>query len=265
MPVTRGIWSKKNGDVIYHNAPSYVADHFKGRTRILGDLNEGNCSLEIDDIKPFDNGPFCFHAERGNDRVRYNNSCVFVVMKASPAKPVMTSVTPEVDADSTVTVSCSVTHTCPSHPPTFSWSVPSLTNEITQTWTPEGIWEMTSTITFRAAGGDEVKSLTCTAKSWLGKTQASTVQLTVKGSSIHPAAIAVSVQIVVILAAVFGVVLCKRRGSIWNRISRRAEDGRSGWKGDSETRRSFWGRFSRGQGNAADLNVGYVNNTTTVN
>lgn len=81
MPVTRGIWSKKNGDVIYHNAPSYVVDHFKGRTRILGDLNGGNCSLEIDDIKPFDNGPFCFHAERGNDRVRYNNSCVFVVMK----------------------------------------------------------------------------------------------------------------------------------------------------------------------------------------
>ncbi|KAL7393025.1 hypothetical protein ABVT39_005495 [Epinephelus coioides] len=304
MPVTRGIWSKKNGDVIFHNAPSYVADHFKGRTRILGDLNEGNCSLEIDDIKPFDNGPFCFHAERGNDRVRYNNSCVFVVMKASPAKPVMTSVPPEVDAGSTVTVSCSVTHTCPSHPPVFSWSVPSLTNEITQTWMAEGIWETTSTITFRAAGGDEVKSLTCTAKSWLGKTQASTVQLTVKGSSIHPAAIAVSVLIVVILAAVFGVVLCKRRkrsddsqrppprpekrrslwdrlsrrnpeyrerpprpekrGSFWNRISR-AEDGRIGWKGDSETRRSFWSRFSRGQGNTADLSVGYVNNTTTVN
>lgn len=81
-PVTRGIWSKKTGDVIYHNAQSYVVDHFKGRTRILGDLNEGNCSLEIDDIKPFDNGPFCFHAERGNnDKRRFNNSCVFIVMK----------------------------------------------------------------------------------------------------------------------------------------------------------------------------------------
>ena len=81
VPLTRGIWSKKNGGVIYHNGRSYVLDHFKDRTRILGDLNEGNCSLEIDDIKPFDNGPFCFHAEKGNDKYRFNNSCVFIVMK----------------------------------------------------------------------------------------------------------------------------------------------------------------------------------------
>lgn len=34
---------------------------------MLGNLNEGNCSLEIDDIKPFDNGPFCFYAEKGHE------------------------------------------------------------------------------------------------------------------------------------------------------------------------------------------------------
>lgn len=80
-PLTRGIWSKKTGGIVYHNGRSHVLDHFKDRTRILGDLNEGNCSLEIDDMKPFDNGPFCFHAEKGNDKYRFNNSCVFIVMK----------------------------------------------------------------------------------------------------------------------------------------------------------------------------------------
>uniref|UniRef100_A0A8D0D5I4 Si:dkey-238d18.7 n=1 Tax=Sander lucioperca TaxID=283035 RepID=A0A8D0D5I4_SANLU len=166
-PFTRGIWSKRNNDIIYHNGQTFVVDHFKGRTRMLGDLNEGNCSLEIDDIKPFDNGPFCFHAERHDkERYRFNNSCVFIVMKA------------EVDAGSTITVSCSVTHTCPSHPPVFSWSVPHLTSEVTHTWTPQGIWETTSTITFMAAGGDGVKNLTCTAISWGGKQRASTVQMT---------------------------------------------------------------------------------------
>uniref|UniRef100_A0A8C9Z5L9 Si:dkey-238d18.7 n=1 Tax=Sander lucioperca TaxID=283035 RepID=A0A8C9Z5L9_SANLU len=169
-PFTRGIWSKRNNDIIYHNGQTFVVDHFKGRTRMLGDLNEGNCSLEIDDIKPFDNGPFCFHAERHDkERYRFNNSCVFIVMKASPDKPMMTSVPAEVDAGSTITVSCSVTHTCPSHPPVFSWSVPHLTSEVTHTWTPQGIWETTSTITFMAAGGDGVKNLTCTAISWGGK------------------------------------------------------------------------------------------------
>ncbi|XP_039661215.1 uncharacterized protein LOC120561937 [Perca fluviatilis] len=181
-PFTRGVWSKRNNDIIYHNGPTFVVDHFKGRTRMLGELNEGNCSLEIDDIKPFDNGPFCFHAERDNkDRYRFNNSCVFIVMKASPEKPVMTSVPAEVDAGSMITVSCSVTHTCPSHPPVFSWSVSPLTSEVTHTWTPQGIWETTSNITFTAAGGDGVKNLTCTAISWLGKQRASTVQMTVKG------------------------------------------------------------------------------------
>ena len=83
LPFTRGVWTKKrNGEVIYHNAQGDVADHFKGRTKIVGELNEGNCSLEIDDINPFDNGPFCFHAERGVDeRTRFNNSCVFIIMK----------------------------------------------------------------------------------------------------------------------------------------------------------------------------------------
>lgn len=93
----------------------------------------------------------------------------------------MTQVPAEVDAGSTINVSCSVTHTCPSHPPVFSWSVPNLTSEVMDTLMPQGIWETTSTITFMAAGGDGVKSLTCTAISWRDKQQASTVTLTVRG------------------------------------------------------------------------------------
>ncbi|XP_031154727.1 uncharacterized protein LOC116049323 [Sander lucioperca] len=282
-PFTRGIWSKRNNDIIYHNGQTFVVDHFKGRTRMLGDLNEGNCSLEIDDIKPFDNGPFCFHAERHDkERYRFNNSCVFIVMKASPDKPMMTSVPAEVDAGSTITVSCSVTHTCPSHPPVFSWSVPHLTSEVTHTWTPQGIWETTSTITFMAAGGDGVKNLTCTAISWGGKQRASTVQMTVKGSSSRSVAIAVStlVLIVIILAAVFGVVFYRRRKhsddqlrppprpekrrSLWDRLSRRNPEDRER-PPRPEKRGSIWNRFSRNQGNSANLSVGYSRNTTTVN
>lgn len=79
--LSRGIWSKKAGGVIYHNGRSNILDHFKDRTAMSQDLSTGNCSLEIDDIKPFDNGPFCFHAEKGKDKYRFNNSCVFIVMK----------------------------------------------------------------------------------------------------------------------------------------------------------------------------------------
>lgn len=79
--LSRGIWSKIKGGVVYHNAKSYVLNHFKDRSKMPHDLSEGDCSLEIDDIQPFDSGPFCFHGEKGNDKYRFNNSCVFLVMK----------------------------------------------------------------------------------------------------------------------------------------------------------------------------------------
>lgn len=100
---------------------------------------------------------------------------------ASPDKPAMTQIPTEVDAGTIVMVSCSVTHTCSSHPPEFSWSVSTLTSEATHTVLPQGVWKSTSTITFMAEGGDGEKSLTCTATYWLGRKHSATGQLTVKG------------------------------------------------------------------------------------
>ncbi|XP_072250597.1 uncharacterized protein [Leuresthes tenuis] len=218
-PMTRGIWSKKKGGIVFHNDWSYVIDHFLYRTRILGDVKEGQCSMEIDDIKPFDNGPFCFHAEKGNDKYKFNNSCVFIVMKASPEKPVMTTVPAEVDAGSTVKVSCSVSHTCPSHPPEFSWSVPYITSEVSDISLSRGIWQRTSTVTFTVAGGDGPKSLTCTVVFWRKKHQATTVSFTVKGTMMYqwrssaPVVVPVTLLalILIVLAAVFGVFIYRKR------------------------------------------------------
>ncbi|XP_076016848.1 uncharacterized protein LOC143008807 isoform X2 [Genypterus blacodes] len=269
----RGIWSKKSGGVVYHNGQSKVLDHFKGRTRILGDLKQQNCSLEIDDIKPFDNGPFCFKAEEGADRYSFNNSCVFIVMRASPEMPVMSPLTEEVDAGSVIKVTCSVTHTCPSHPPVFSWSVPTLTSEDVHNWTAaEGTWETSSTVTFAAAGGDGVQNLTCTALYWRGKNRTKIVKFRVKGSlmfqlrNARPAGITAGLLIpVILLAVVFGVVIIRKRRhsdnsitppprpekrkSLWDRLSRqrpedrqekagpgtRAKNGRAGWQMNSRS------------------------------
>lgn len=88
------MWSKVNGGVVYHNGKSYVLDHFKGRTKMPEDLSQGECSLEIDDIKPFDSGPFCFHAEKGNDKYSFNQSCVFIVMKGINCPSVAGLITP---------------------------------------------------------------------------------------------------------------------------------------------------------------------------
>lgn len=100
---------------------------------------------------------------------------------ASPEKPAMSPLPKEVHAGSTINVSCSVAHTCASHPPEFSWSVPNLTSELEHIMVSQGTWKITSIITFMADGGDGLKHLTCTATFWRGKQQTSTSTLRVKG------------------------------------------------------------------------------------
>ncbi|XP_072317576.1 uncharacterized protein [Eucyclogobius newberryi] len=217
--LTRGIWTKQSGDVVYHNGRSQIVDHFKDRTRILGDLHKGDCSLEIDDIKPFDNGPFCFKAEKGSTTYRFNNSCAFVLMSASPDKPVMTKILPEAAAGSVVTVSCSVTHTCPTRPPEFKWSIATLTNEVTHKSLTAVVWETTSNISFTVPAEDGPKSVTCIANFWRNKQESNTSHFNVKGSLIHlmrrsVPIVAPPVFIAIIVAVVVGVIICKKRRKI---------------------------------------------------
>ncbi|XP_016530553.1 uncharacterized protein LOC103143120 [Poecilia formosa] len=271
QPLTRGIWHKKSGGMVYHNARSKVLDHFKDRTKILGNLNEGDCSLEIDDIKPFDNGPFCFYGEKEQrniaNKYRFNNSCVFIVMKASPEKPVMSSVPAQVDAGSTVNVSCSVSHSCSSHPPEFSWTVPSINNDVSDTAISRGVWKTTSTITFVVAGGDGPRNLNCTATFWGGKTQTRTFTLIVEGTMKNqmqksvPAVIPVVILVLILVAVVLGIFFYRKRKhgddpvrppprpekrrSLWGRLSRRYFEGDREKPPRPEKRRSVWSRFSR--------------------
>ncbi|XP_055019477.1 uncharacterized protein LOC110171494 isoform X2 [Boleophthalmus pectinirostris] len=265
--LTRGIWVKQSGSVVYHNGRSQITDHFKDRTRMVGNLHHGDCSLEIDDIKPFDNGPFCFKAEKGSTEYRFNNSCAFVLMNASPEKPVMTKTLPEATAGSIMTVSCSVTHTCPTRPPEFVWSIAPLTNDITHTAMKTGVWETTSNISFIVPNGDGQNSVTCTANFWRNKQESNTSHFIVKGSLIHQmrrsipiiAPVTFFVLITIILAVVFGVIMCKnrrklddslrppprpeKRRSLFERLNRTKEA--SGRPPRPEKRRSFWQRFSR--------------------
>ncbi|XP_030012812.1 uncharacterized protein LOC115434832 isoform X3 [Sphaeramia orbicularis] len=256
--LSRGIWSKKTGGVIYHNGRSNILDHFKDRTKIIGNLNEGNCTLEIDKIKPFDNGPFCFQGQIENVRHKFYNSCVFLTMRASPEKPVMTLGLTEVDAGSTTTASCSVTHTCSTHHPQFSWNVAVLTNKVEHTLTARGIWKTTSTISFTVAVGDGPKNLTCTAKFWGNKQQDSTDNLNVKGSLMYQFRRGLLIAVpVFLIVTVLGVVIYKKRKAIWSRFSRRHHKERQNPPPRPEKRRSMWSRFSRHQTNTSDFSVGY--------
>uniref|UniRef100_A0A669CUP2 Ig-like domain-containing protein n=1 Tax=Oreochromis niloticus TaxID=8128 RepID=A0A669CUP2_ORENI len=193
-------------------------------------------------------------------------------VKTSPEKPVMTPVPEEVDAGSTITVSCSVTHTCSSHPPVFSWTVSHLTSEVSHIMMSRGTWQTTSTITFIVTEGDGVRNLTCNAIFWRNREQAHTVSLNVKGSLMYrfkssaPVAFPVSFRalIIITLAAVFAVFIWRKRKHTDESLKPppRPEQRRSLW--DRLSRQSFWSRFSRRQDRTANISVAYTKNSSNV-
>jgi len=49
--------------MIYNIDNTKVLDSFKDKTKLVGDLDRGNCTLEITGVKDYDTGPFCFRIE----------------------------------------------------------------------------------------------------------------------------------------------------------------------------------------------------------
>lgn len=88
LPTSRlkGIWYLGNNpdNRIYDEDTEEVIEKFKERTKLLGQLGQNNCTLEVVDIKDYDNGPFCLQIRRLDDEAQttptethsFDNDCV---------------------------------------------------------------------------------------------------------------------------------------------------------------------------------------------
>ncbi|KAB5550539.1 hypothetical protein PHYPO_G00054860 [Pangasianodon hypophthalmus] len=284
----RGLWYTTTGEYVYHSGKSNVMDNFKGRTQLLGNPDEQNCTLEIDNVQAHDNGPFCFRAEKGDNKYGFNHSCVFIIMKGSPDSPVISAPPGEMEPGKRFTINCSVTHTCSSHPPTITWNVPATREVVSHVERSTGKWETISTITFIPTGYEEEENLVCRASFWRGKSQESSTFLSVKrfeglGMDIIGLYIILPLLSLLLLCIAAGIIIRRRRvqkktsdnptpekrRSIWGQISRRYGGAASWLSSTTETsspprppkpekRRSIWSRFSRrGPVNSTDLTVQY--------
>lgn len=85
-----GIWfrSSQQNERIYSEDEDDVLDSFRGRTKLLGHLNQNNCTLEITDIKDHDTGSFCLQIEitSTSKDFTFADDCVeFKILGKSPA------------------------------------------------------------------------------------------------------------------------------------------------------------------------------------
>uniref|UniRef100_A0A3B1IL35 Ig-like domain-containing protein n=1 Tax=Astyanax mexicanus TaxID=7994 RepID=A0A3B1IL35_ASTMX len=180
----RGIWHEKADwkNIIYQEDKTVIVDSFKGRTKLLGRLGNKNCTLEIDEIKDHDNGPFCFRAEiPGQDKSKFSfvENCVSLIMMRDPDDPTLDQ--KEVLEDGVpTTFKCFVEHTCPSHPPTLTWSRANKDATTKNRHLSNGVWEIESLLTLTPTEQDDHTLLNCTASFHGGRKSLTSKRIYVK-------------------------------------------------------------------------------------
>ncbi|XP_040899794.1 myelin-associated glycoprotein-like isoform X3 [Toxotes jaculatrix] len=239
----RGIWHRKSqwNQLIYASDDTTVLDSFKDRTQMLGNLGQDNCTLEITDVKNHDNGAFCFRIELARtetdkatkDKFSFVEDCVELDMLSEPAKPSLVH-SPTATEGRPYVVTCTVTHTCPSHVPKFTWSR-SNTDRPTEVHRliHNGLWEAQSILTFIPQAMDDHSELTCTAVFNGQKTTSATLKLFLKRAEnynhiIIPVAVGIGTAVIFGVLCIFMVKKYKKRiielqnqeGSMWHRLSR---------------------------------------------
>lgn len=219
----RGIWHYKEdrNKAIYHEDKSRIQDNFKDRTTLVGRLGQNNCTLEITEVKDHDNGPFCFRVElvrtENNDPTRdmfsFVDNCVELNMLPEPLKP--TVIKPKTATQGEpYTVTCSVTHTCPTHVPKLSWNLDSTNIIEHHKDIKQGNWETQSILTFIPEEKDDNKEITCTAEFNGGRTSPETFTLHVKQNYNHiiiPSVVGIGTTVAFVLVCIFMIKKYKGR------------------------------------------------------
>ncbi|XP_076869619.1 myelin-associated glycoprotein-like [Brachyhypopomus gauderio] len=159
-PHTHATWYKyqRSGyPTVYSTNTKDIIHQFRGRTSLLGNATQGNCSLKINNV-------------RQEDRV----ISVYVWINAGNIYGDYTkiNVLPPSEADITVestqvegrlfSANCTIRHSCPVSPPQLEWlGLSSVSNEVTTTQDSGALWVSVAHARFSASRGDQGKRLSC--------------------------------------------------------------------------------------------------------
>ncbi|XP_062388319.1 sialic acid-binding Ig-like lectin 13 [Sardina pilchardus] len=181
-----GRWYLAPSDVyVYDQDSSTVDARFRTRTTLVGQLREKNCSLQITDMKKADQGEYWFRIMmEGYNSYSYSDYKVPISVKAEPDRPSLSQVKKELRSGENVTVSCSASHSCPTHPPTITWSRHGTVTIQSQPLTG-GQHKLTSTLSFNADASDHQRPITCSVQHHGGKKAINSVTLKVKYAPVN--------------------------------------------------------------------------------
>ncbi|XP_059824495.1 sialic acid-binding Ig-like lectin 10 isoform X2 [Hypanus sabinus] len=161
-----GIWynseNQENHRIAFHSSDhSQEMQKFQSRTRLSGDLKDGDCSLVIDNITEEDEGPYFFRIEFER-RNRYNYLPV-TWLRVSDFTDKPTIFAAELVEGKSVNIKCVFNTTCNGTSPTLTWVTPtdvppSVSSSVTR-W--HNTLTYTSVLTMTPAPKHHGQSLTC--------------------------------------------------------------------------------------------------------
>uniref|UniRef100_A0A8D0C6W0 Myelin associated glycoprotein n=1 Tax=Salvator merianae TaxID=96440 RepID=A0A8D0C6W0_SALMN len=119
-----GIWyfnspyPKNYPPVVYKSRTNIVHESFVGRSRLLGELNFRNCTLQLSRLSPELTGKYYFRGDLGGyNQYTYPQHCNLEIIN----KPTIVT-PPEIVEGSEVELSCIVPDNCPEMKPIITWT-----------------------------------------------------------------------------------------------------------------------------------------------
>ncbi|XP_076868536.1 sialic acid-binding Ig-like lectin 14 isoform X2 [Brachyhypopomus gauderio] len=159
-PHTHATWYKyqRSGyPTVYSTNTKDIIHQFRGRTSLLGNATQGNCSLKINNVHQEDHGISVY--------VWINPGKIYgdyTEIKVSPPSEAGITVESTQVEGRLFSANCTIRHSCPVSPPQLEWlGLSSVSNEVTTTQDSGGLWVSVAHAQFSASRGDQGKRLSC--------------------------------------------------------------------------------------------------------
>uniref|UniRef100_A0A8D0HIB9 Ig-like domain-containing protein n=1 Tax=Sphenodon punctatus TaxID=8508 RepID=A0A8D0HIB9_SPHPU len=141
---------------------SGVLTEYQGRTELLGDLEMGNCTLSINPVRGEDAMSYYVWINPDWVKHRFYDVTVFVEVVDTPSQLVLSDPGILTEGDNFL-LTCSTQHTCPSAPPTLTWSPSGGKSVTSHERMAGGVWRVESELSYTPSHKDHGKYLQCTA------------------------------------------------------------------------------------------------------
>ncbi|XP_051901502.1 myeloid cell surface antigen CD33-like [Pristis pectinata] len=160
-----GVWFNSEewaaDSIVFHSRNHvFESSKFRHRTQLTGDLNDGDCSLVINNVKQNDQGPYFFRVEFKSNR-NYDYPVVQLYVSDFMEKPSI--VTMEMVVGKPVNVICTFNTTCDRTAPNLTWVTPTdVPSSVSSSITQQGdTLTYTSVLTLTPELKDHGQNLTC--------------------------------------------------------------------------------------------------------